>query len=284
MWECMKYIVNPEWVFNHLENNDVRVIDCRFDLNNPQKGFNGYLEGHIPGALYFDLEKDLSGSIGLHGGRHPMPDITDFKDKLSAAGIDQTVTVVVYDDQGGPFASRFVWMLSYLGHEKVHLLNGGFSAWVGHDYQISTEIPAVAKKEFQPSFKPEILATIDEVKGKLHQQETTIIIDSREGKRYQGLNEPIDKIAGHIPSAVNYFWKDVIEKSEMWKAAEGHAEWFKGLPVEKEIIVYCGSCVTACPNFILLKEAGYQHVKLYAGSWSDWISYENNPIEKSNNI
>lgn len=278
----MKYFVNSEWVMTHLNDENVRIIDCRFDLSNPKKGFESYLEGHIPGALYFDLEKDLSGPVKQHGGRHPLPDLNEFQDKLSAAGIDHSISVVVYDDQEGPFASRLLWLLSYLGHEKVFILNGGFANWIQSGYQVSAEILHVKRKEFQPVVKKEWLATMDDVKNDIHSVHT-VIIDSRAQKRYQGIEEPIDKIAGHIPSAKNYFWKDVVDENGVWKDADKLKKHFSDIPKEKEIIVYCGSGVTATPNFVSLKEAGYENVKLYLGSWSDWISYENNPIEKAGN-
>lgn len=276
----MKFIVDSNWLNNQLGNENVRIIDCRFDLGNQNKGLDEYLQDHIPGALYFDLNKDLSGRVELHGGRHPLPDLAELQDKLSAAGIDKDTTVVAYDEMGSPYAARLLWLLHYLGHEKVYILNGGYKKWVSESLPISSDIPTYERKEFLPTIKHELLAEMAEVKEKLHKFKSTMIIDSRDYSRYQGIEEPIDRIGGHIPSAKNFFWKNVLDENGMWKDLEELQENFNSLPKEKEIIVYCGSGVTACPNFIALKEAGYPNVKLYVGSWSDWISYKENIIEK----
>lgn len=276
----MKFIVDSNWLNNQLGNENVRIIDCRFDLGNQNKGLDEYLQDHIPGALYFDLNKDLSGRVELHGGRHPLPDLAELQDKLSAAGIDKDTTVVAYDEMGSPYAARLLWLLHYLGHEKVYILNGGYKKWVSESLPISSDIPTYERKEFLPSKKHELLAEMAEVKEKLHKFKSTMIIDSRDYSRYQGIEEPIDRIGGHIPSAKNFFWKNVLDENGMWKDIEELQENFNSLPKEKEMIVYCGSGVTACPNFIALKEAGYPNVKLYVGSWSDWISYKENIIEK----
>jgi thiosulfate/3-mercaptopyruvate sulfurtransferase len=278
----MKNIVNMEWLAANIDRPDVRIIDCRFDLANPKAGFEEYVKSHIKGALYFDLEKDLSAPVSTHGGRHPLPDLRTLVNKLSAAGIEDKVTVIAYDDQNGAFASRFWWMLKYLGHPQVFVLNGNFSHWKQKRLPVTDEIPTVERKQFIPKVQSHMAIEMSELREKvLSQDSNVVLIDSRETKRYLGIEEPIDKKAGRIPSAVNYFWKESLSEDGYWKNATELEMRFSSIPKDKEIIVYCGSGVTACPNFIALKEAGFQHVRLYVGSWSDWISYEKNPIEKS---
>ncbi|NRD80513.1 sulfurtransferase [Bacillus sp. BRMEA1] len=275
----MKFAVDKEWLYEHLLTEEVRIIDCRFSLAAPEKGYQEYLLGHLPGAVYFDLEKDLSSPVGKHGGRHPLPDLGDLQHKLENAGIGETTVVVAYDGGEGSYAARFWWLLHYLGHEKVFVLNGGFNEWVNANFPITKDIPFLPKQTFQTKVRSEIIADISEVKeaaeGKTDQ---VILIDSREEKRYLGIEEPIDKKAGHIPGAINKPWMDGLRNGR-YKTVEEQKNRFMDLVPEKQIIVYCGSGVTAIPNFLSLKDAGYDKVKLYIGSFSDWISYEENKIK-----
>ncbi len=274
-------IVKAKWLYDELQEkrNEYTIVDVRFHLADPEAGKKEYLEGHLPGAVYLDLNKDLSSSISEHGGRHPLPDFDELAEKLGKIGIDNDTKVVVYDDQGGMVASRFWWLMKHLGHSEVAILDGGYSKWLSEGYEITTSIPVKTASTFTPHINEEwTWVDASQVKEKLNQS-GTIIIDSRETNRYLGLEEPIDPIAGHIPGAVNYFWKDVLDKDGSWKEAEELQQNFSDIPPSKEIIVYCGSGVSACPNILALKRAGYENVKLYAGSWSDWITHEDYPIE-----
>jgi thiosulfate/3-mercaptopyruvate sulfurtransferase len=273
----MNLLVNMKWVKDHLKDPTVVLIDCRFTLGHPSAGRTAYLEEHIPGAFYLDLEADLSGAIGEHGGRHPLPDPYTLAEALSAIGIDEGIHVVAYDDQGGAMAARLWWLLTYLGHPHTCVMNGTFRMWKEQGYPVTKKIPLPKPRTFTPSPQPHLLAEMEEVKQKLGHPET-ILVDSREPKRYRGEEEPIDRIAGHIPGAKNFFWKGVLREEGEWKTPDELRKHFANLPQDKEIIVYCGSGVTATPNILALKEAGYSNVKLYAGSWSDWISHEDNPV------
>ncbi|PFA15268.1 sulfurtransferase [Bacillus cereus] len=273
-------IVTVEWLREHIEDENVRIIDCRFDLANPNWGREKYEEEHILHALYFDLNLDLSSPVTEHGGRHPLPNIEEFVDKLSQAGIDEHTTVIAYDSQAGANASRLWWLLNYVGHEKVYILDAGLPAWKENGLRTTAEIPVVARKTFKANIQDHMLVTMDTVKENIHAGTDITLIDSREPKRYIGAEELVDSKAGHIPTAVNYFWKDGILESGRFKNNEEQQGRFQNLDKEKETIVYCGSGVTACPNIVTLKLAGFQNVKLYAGSWSDWISYPENQIEK----
>ncbi|WP_462410111.1 sulfurtransferase [Neobacillus sp. Marseille-QA0830] len=276
----MNFVVDKEWLAEQLNNPQVKMVDCRFDLGKPDKGEKLYHESHIPGAYYFHLEKQLSAPVSKHGGRHPLPDINQFKLEIEKAGIDNTKMVVAYDGGEGQYASRFWWLLSFLGHVKVYVLNDGFKGWVEAGYPTTVEIPESESAKFEVNIQEEMLASYEEVKKVVeHKKKSPVLIDSRDGDRYAGKMEPIDKKAGHIPGAINKFWAEGLEQGT-FKNHEEQKKRFAGLDQEEPIIVYCGSGVTATPNYIALKMAGYQNVKLYAGSYSDWVSYDENEVEK----
>lgn len=276
----MEYVVNQEWLLEQLANKDVKIVDCRFSLSKPDEGERLYKESHIPGAYFFDLEKQLSAPVSKHGGRHPLPDIEQFRHEIEQAGIDNTKTVVAYDGGEGAFASRFWWLLTYIGHDKVYVLNGGFKGWVEAGYPTTKEVPKPESAQYKVSIRKEMLATYEEIKEIVaNKKKSPILIDSREKARYLGKEEPIDKIPGHIPGAMHKFWAEGLENG-FFKGSEEQKKRFAELDQKEPIIVYCGSGVTATPNYIALKMAGYQNVKLYAGSYSDWVSYSDNPVEK----
>jgi thiosulfate/3-mercaptopyruvate sulfurtransferase len=273
----MKHIVSLEWLAQHLEDKDVVAVDCRFVLGRPQAGKESYVRDHIPGAFYMDLEQDLSGPKQEHGGRHPLPDLGAFSIRLGEIGIDASKTVVAYDDQGGAMASRFWWMLRFLSHTKVFVLDGGYTKWKEAGYPVTDRLPEARPAIFSPKVQRQMLISMLGVQERLGKP-GTVLIDSREAKRYLGIEETIDPVAGHIPGAVHYFWKDGLTADGYWKSADEQSERFAGLSPQDEIVVYCGSGVTACPNVLALMEAGFSNVKLYSGSWSDWVSYPENPV------
>ncbi|WP_458412888.1 sulfurtransferase [Schinkia sp. CFF1] len=273
----MKNIVNVDWLYENLGDPSIRIIDCRFVLGNPGHSLGLYVKEHISGAFYFDLEKDLASQAKEHGGRHPMPELDRLIDKLGAAGIDANTKVIAYDDQGGMMASRFWWLLKYLGHDQVYILDGGMRKWVEKGYPVTDEIPSAPRKEFQASIQHNLLSSVEKVKGNIETKKA-YLIDSRVEDRYAGQNETIDKKAGHIPGALNYFWKDCINEQNEWKPLAELKERFKRFKNDDQIIVYCGSGVSACPNIVALNELGFENVRLYIGSWSDWITYTDNPI------
>lgn len=277
----MSNVKDISWLRENLLNENVRVVDCRFSLANPNEGLEAYVKDHIPGAVYFHLEHDLSSPVQKHGGRHPLPDIIELKEKLEAAGIDNNTTVIAYDNGEAAFAGRFWWLMNYIGHEHVFVLDGGYSAWKSKEYPVDNEVPTYEHTLLNLNVKQDILASIEEVKSIVQQSEVhTILIDSRDPQRYLGLFEPIDKRAGHIPYAINKPYAEGLVNG-FYKSAEEQAERFADLDRNKPIIVYCGSGVTATPNYLALKEAGFNNVKLYLGSFSDWISYEENEVHSN---
>ncbi|OZM57465.1 sulfurtransferase [Lottiidibacillus patelloidae] len=275
----MQYIVNDEWLLDRLHDEDIRIIDCRFPMSTGTDGRQLFLKDHIPGAVYCDLEVDLSRNVSTHGGRHPIPSKKSLETLFGRLGIEKTTKVVIYDDQGGAMAARLWFLLRYAGHTKAFILNGGYSVWKSAGLPISDEHTEVKETKFVGNFQNDIIVDMEEVQRAII-DDNTILIDSREEKRYKGIHEPLDPIAGHIPSAVNYFWKDLLDETGKWKSDEEIKARFAQLPKEKSYIVYCGSGVTACPNILALIESGYKNVKLYGGSWSDWCSYKDNEIEK----
>lgn len=275
----MNVLIDKEWLLKNLHDQNVRIVDCSFSLADPKKGRQEYEHNHIPGACYFDLDKDLSGEVSEHGGRHPLPDLKEFIHKLELAGIDKNTIVVSYDQGEGAFAARFWWLLQYLGHEKVYVLDGGFNGWKEGNFPVTSEVPAYKKTTFQSDINYSLIASMEAVKAAAEEQKANVVlIDSREEKRYLGIEEPIDKKAGRIPGALNKPWFEGLNAG-YYKPAEIQKQRFSDIHTDNEIIVYCGSGVTAAPNFIALKSAGYEKVKLYLGSFSDWISYQENKIE-----
>ncbi len=268
------FVVSQAWLFEHLYDPQIVIVDCRFSLANPQLGQQQYQTNHIKGSHYLDLNQDLSSSVGKHGGRHPLPNLNDLANKLAKIGVNfQKTLVVAYDDSRLAFASRLWWLLRYLGHEQVVVLNGGFSEWQKAGYPITSNIPQPQKATFVPQINSKLLVDIEVVKNRKDLPQV-VLVDSRESDRYRGEREPIDKIAGHIPGAVNYPWLEVTDSSgQLLSPAEQNQRWEK-LGNAKEILVYCGSGVTACVNLLSLELAGIRTGKLYAGSWSDWISYD----------
>jgi thiosulfate/3-mercaptopyruvate sulfurtransferase len=275
-------LVSSPWLAEHVvdPDADVVIIDCRFDLANPRAGGEAYSRAHIPGAVYLDLERDLSGPKGPHGGRHPLPEISRFVEKIGSVGIDEHVTVVAYDAQNGCFAARLWWMLRYAGHERVRVLDGGWQAWQHGGYSTTADIPTTVARRFVPTIRSEVLVDLDELHRRRGRPETRLV-DSRTGDRYRGDVEPIDPVAGHIPGALNLAWTDNQDTSGAMKPVEDLRRRFADVRAEgPELVVYCGSGVTACVNLLAMEEAGITDAVLYLGGWSDWCSYPDNPVAK----
>lgn len=265
-------VVSASWLLEHLDDPQVTIADCRFSLADPELGLVQYRTGHIQGAYYLDLNRDLSSPVGQHGGRHPLPNPDELANKLSAMGVNSQTLVVAYDDSRFAFAARLWWLLRYLGHDRVAVLDGGFEGWQAAGYPVTDTIPMPQMATFVPQLQTSQVVDIATVKAS-NASPGVVLVDSRESDRYLGKREPIDKIAGHIPGAVNYPWQEVSDaQGYLLTHAEQRRRWEK-LEGAEEILVYCGSGVTACVNLLSLELAGIHTGKLYAGSWSDWCSY-----------
>jgi thiosulfate/3-mercaptopyruvate sulfurtransferase len=269
-------IVAAEWLHSYIAadaNPDLAIVDCRFALGDADLGRQQYETAHIPGAYYLDLNRDLSSPAGIHGGRHPLPDDRVLGAKLAAMGISSQTLVIAYDDSRFGFAARLWWLLRYYGHNRVALLDGGYTNWVKAGYPITRDLPpAVEAGTFVPQIRSDWIVDIDKVRSIQHSP-SHILIDSREPDRYHGKTEPIDPVAGHIPSAVNYPWQGVSTPDGFVLPITEHQQRWQAISPDLEPIVYCGSGVTACVNLLSLELAGIKGGKLYPGSWSDWISY-----------
>lgn len=275
----MFFIKSKEWLMEKLMDNNVRIVDCTYSLNDLSYGKRIFQEKRIPGAVHFDLAEDLSDEVQEHGGRHPLPDIQKLKQKLEKAGINEETTVVAYDAGEGCFASRIWWLLKYMGHPEVYVLDGGLKGWAEAGFPVTQiEEPETHPVKFNISLNPSMVADVSDVRRAI-ESNATVIIDSRARERYLGRVEPLDTKPGHIPKAINYEWTDGF-KAGLWKESGEQLSRFSELDPSDEIIVYCGSGVTATPNVIALMEAGFDKVKLYAGGYSDWVSYPENKIIK----
>lgn len=282
----MKFIKSISWLAAQLEEKTKRLtlFDCRYDLLDEDSGELAYREGHIPGAYYASLSLHLSSSALPNGvgGRHPLPDPNEFALFLSERGVTSNQTVVAYDDQGGAMASRLRFLLKWVGHTgDVYIIEEGFKGWVAAGYTVEQHIPALKSGEqYIVKLKDDMVVDHHYVSERIGQDDV-ILIDSRDGARYRGEVEPIDKKAGHIPTAINYVWTENKNSDGSWKQADELKLRFEALDQNKEVIVYCGSGVTATPNLFALQAAGFKNVKLYAGSWSEWSSLPNKQIETS---
>jgi len=271
-------LVTPSWLAEHVADPAVVIVDCRFDLVNPLAGRTEYERAHVPRAVHLDLERDLSGPKASHGGRHPLPEVSRFSETLGRVGIDEHIAVVAYDAQNGCMAARLWWMLRYLGHDRVRVLDGGWPAWRRGGFPTTADIPASVPRRFVPRVRPESFVDIDELRRRVSRTGTRLV-DSRASERYRGDVEPLDPVAGHIPGAVNLPWTDNHDETGVLRPAEDLRRRFAGIRGGgAQPIVYCGSGVTACANLLAMEEAGIMDAVLYLGGWSDWCSYEDNPV------
>lgn len=264
--------ISAAWLYEHLKDPELAIADCRFSLSDAELGQQQYQIGHIPGAYYLDLNRDLSSPVGVHGGRHPLPNFTDLAAKLSSMGVKSQTLVVAYDDSRFAFAARLWWLLRYMGHDRVAVLDGGFQGWQKAGYPVTDIIPSSRQGKFIPHLQPSQVVDIEVVKARKDLPDV-MLVDSRESDRYRGEREPIDPIAGHIPGAVNYVWQDVSDERGYLKPVDEQRRRWEKLKQAEEILVYCGSGVTACVNLLSLELAEIYTGKLYAGSWSDWCSH-----------
>lgn len=244
-----------------------RFIDTRFNLTDALEGRKLYDKEHIAGAVYFDLEKDLS-DMAKKEGRHPMPEKQQLHDLFETAGLSLGDRIYIYDQGGTPFAPRAWWMLTYAGFTNVKIVNGGFEALKQAGYATTSNKESFDRTQLIPNWQENIYANRDFVKAVVDGEKSSVLLDARAAIRYRGEHEPIDPVAGHIPTAKNYDWEQVKDGNHLVVADNLEAVISK----DQEVVVYCGSGVTASPLYTVLKEAGYENVKLYVGSFSDWIT------------
>jgi thiosulfate/3-mercaptopyruvate sulfurtransferase len=274
-------IISAEYLLEQLDNPNLIIFDCRFSLADTDAGYRNYRQSHISGAHYVDLNKDLSSQVRDYTGRHPLPDFRVLTKKLCSWGVHNRKQLVVYDDNCGGFAARMWWLLRTMGHEDVAVLDGGFSNWLTHKFPITTSLP----KTNQPTtFRTYLddnqwLETLDIENGLA--TNSILLIDARTSERFNGLQEPIDPIAGHVPKAINRPFQHNFDSNGLFLKPNILREQFLNITKSTEpskVVQMCGSGVTAICNLLAMEVAGLHGSKLYAGSWSEWITNKNRAI------
>lgn len=267
--------------------SDLVILDSRHDLLDHQAGFKSFQQGHIPKAQFIDVETQLSGkktsADGRFLGRHPLPEREDFLRVARAFGINNTTQVVVADAHGGMYAARVWWMLRWLGHAAVAVLDGGMAAWNSQGLSLETDATQSVESlgALQASTSLVRQATLDEVLANISSQ-ARVLVDARAPDRFRGENETIDPVGGHIPGAKNRFFKDNLQADGRFKsAAQLRDEWLPIIADGVQGIMQCGSGVTACHNLLALEIAGLPGAALYPGSWSEWCADATRPIAKA---
>ena len=267
-------IISASSLNTHLKDVHWRIIDCRFSLADTESGRRDFNQNHISGAVYAHLDDDLSGEI-IKGktGRHPLPEIEKLVEQFSVWGINEKTQVIVYDDKGGAIAARLWWMLRWLGHERVAVLDGGWQEWLKDELPTDNEIVDRQARFFEAKVKPEMTFNFEQI-NKLKEVDDFVLVDSRAAIRYRGEEEPIDPIAGHVPNAINLPFAENLGANGLIKSREVLKERFlqktNGIAPEQTAF-YCGSGVTACYNLLAYHYAGLGNARLYPGSWSEWI-------------
>lgn len=275
---AFKTLVSGDQLAAHL--GEWRIFDCRHDLMKPELGESQYREAHLPGALFASLDRDLSAPKNGKNGRHPLPDPDAFGAWLGRQGVKPTDQVVCYDASNGAMAARLWWMLRWVGHEAVAVLDGGIAKWKREGRPVTADVPRFAETRYRVELNEGIAVGARMVHRRLGQQ---LLIDARAPARYRGEQEPIDPEAGRIPGAANRFNMDNVAADGTFKPADELKRAFEqvlGARAPSDTVNYCGSGVAACHNLLAMEVAGLPGGKLYAGSWSEWIADPSRPREK----
>jgi thiosulfate/3-mercaptopyruvate sulfurtransferase len=274
-------LISTDALAKHLKDASFVIIDCRFKLGDPSWGEREYANGHITGAVYAHLERDLSGLTNGKNGRHPLPDPIELGLKLGTWGLQPGQQVVAYDQDTGMFASRLWWLFRWIGHKSVAVLDGGYAKWVAEKRPTRTGIERRTRTEYEIHKQSQMITDASAMR-ELTMRSDWRMLDARAPERYRGEVEPLDKKAGHIPTARNHPFMSNLNEHGTFRSPEELREKFKAsmgqLPPD-QIVCYCGSGVTACHNLLAMEHAGLTGGKLYPGSWSEWSSDESRPIE-----
>lgn len=273
-------LVSVEDLAAHLDEPGWVVCDCRHDLADYHAGRRAYAESHIPGARFLHLDEDLSGPKTGLNGRHPLPHPITFTLRLGALGIDNATQVVAYDATGGCYAARLWWMMRWVGHDRVAVLDGGWDAWLKAGQPVTSALPEGRPTTFNPDLQPARATDAGYVLGHLHEMR---VLDARSPDRFRGDNETLDPVAGHIPGAINRFFRLNLAGDGRFKSANELKSEFASITGEDSparVIHQCGSGVTACHNLLAMEIAGLHGSLLYPGSWSEWCSDPSRPVSK----
>jgi thiosulfate/3-mercaptopyruvate sulfurtransferase len=272
-------LVSTNQLAGHL--GEWAIVDCRFDLHKPEEGRNQYRAAHVPGAVYASLNDDLAGPRTGRNGRHPLPSIDALTAVFGRMGIAPGVQVVAYDQDAGMYASRLWWSLRYLGHDRVAVLDGGWAKWMSEGRPVTGGDERRPTVEFTPAPRRDAVVDIDEVSAR-QRDGVTLLVDARAPERFEGRSEPLDRVAGHIPGAVNHFYRWNLAADGTMLPPEALRDRFTRLlagRAPEQTVMYCGSGVTACHNLLAMAHAGLAGSPLYPGSWSEWSSDPSRPVE-----
>ncbi len=273
-------LVDAARLAEHLQDPEWLVFDLRFSLTDQDYGRRAYAAGHVPGARFLDVEQDLSGPVTPATGRHPLPDAAQLEERLGAWGVGAGSQVVVYDDAGGGYAVRLWWLLRWLGHRSVALLDGGFPVWVSGGQPVSRALPRLPRRRFigQPDDAQWLAGGDIELALGSSQYR---LFDARAGERFRGEVEPVDSVAGHIPGAVCMPYLDNLDSHGKFRSADALRKRFQGEMggiTPENVIHMCGSGVTAVHNMLAMEIAGFPGSRLYPGSWSEWVRGGHRPV------
>jgi len=282
MHKCTQYrtLIDADTLRTNLTDSGWRVIDCRHDLSHPASGPQAYARGHIAGAVYAQLDRDLSGAKTGRNGRHPLPSPDQLAECFRRWGIDQGTQIVVYDEQGGAYAGRLWWLARWLGHGRVALLDGGWQAALEAGLPMERAPANPQRGGFERTTALTHAVDVERVQS-ARSDPHWLIVDARAPDRYAGENETIDPVGGHIPGAANRFWQTNLGPGGSFKSPDQLRSEFEALldgRPPSQVIFQCGSGVTACHHLVAMQHAGLSEANLYPGSWSEWISESTRPI------
>ena len=267
-------LISLDEFFDLLRHQSAVILDCTYYLNDVDKGRQAYLQAHIPGAFYLDTGHDLSAPVVPNvTGRHPLPHPDVLANTLRQCGLNNGMQVICYDQGSGVYASRAWWLLNWLGHSEVAILDGGFKHYQSNQHPVDNQWPPPLKGNFVPQLRHDMTVSMEDLV-----QDRSHLVDSREYKRYSGETEPIDPVAGHIPGAICIPYPDNVDEAGHWQSKDFLEKKFEPLEsMEHQPVFYCGSGVTACHNIFAYKLATGKDALLYPGSYSEWINYH--PVE-----
>ena len=279
-------IISVEDLNQNQSNDNWCIFDCRFLLKDPDDGLKKFQQGHIPGAQFADLDKDLSSQVTKTSGRHPLPDAEEFVNKLRVWGVSNSSQVICYDDMSGAYAARMWWLLKWLGHEDVAVLDGGIDKWIANNYPLEKEVQSKSPGTFEGIPNNEMWVDINIIQRELTTKSIKLL-DARSSERFTGVDKETDPVPGHVPGAISLPFAGNLNKQGTFLSADElkqrFANEFSDIQHDK-VINMCGSGVTACHNILAMSVAGLPMTRLYVGSWSEWIKDSNRPVSMPDRI
>ena len=273
-------LISTDTLASHLDDSWV-IVDCLYDLRDEGWGRERYRTAHVQGAMYASLSHDLAGPVGSGTGRHPLPSPAALKATFGRLGIGGGVQVVMYDQDARLFASRMWWMLRYMGHQAAAVLDGGWAKWIREDRPVREGEETGKAATFTGRAREELRLGVEDVEARLGDP-SVLLVDARGPERFEGKTEPLDRTSGHIPTAVNYFYKRNVTDEGVMLPPDRLRRQFAEVIGERapdQVVMYCGSGVSACQNLLAMEHAGLSGTKLYSGSWSEWSSDPDRPVE-----